>query len=278
MAYASRVGRARVSARNPQALAVCQRCGMWYNRVDLNFQFQWRGAQLQNTYILVCEDCLDIPTEQNRAIILPADPVPIFYPSVENFAQDETDFRTPSRPTVYDPITGIPIPPTDTRVTENANPRTTLPFGRPTGEIQDAVQPLEGVTHYGVPLQLLSVTASGTATIQVTCSKAHGLVTNNQISVEGLSAKAANGFYSVAVLSAMAFTYMTYGSIPTGSLLTPSTLMITAFIGLPLGYDTIPKIFGPPLTQQSYLLELESGAGSLLLESGLGFLELQEGS
>src|SRR5882724_2067579 len=133
MAYASQSGRARTSAKGPQAFAVCQRCGIWYNRVDLQFQYAWRGAALQNTYILVCSECTDTPQEQNRAIVLPADPTANFYPSVEDFTADSSDYRTTSTPIPADPVTGIPIPSTTMRITEDSNNRTLLPFGLPEG-------------------------------------------------------------------------------------------------------------------------------------------------
>lgn len=90
MGYASKSGRARTSARNPQAFGVCQRCNRWWNRNRLRFQYDWRGVALQNLWILVCSDCYDRPQEQLRAIVLPADPVPIMFPSVEPFIDDET--------------------------------------------------------------------------------------------------------------------------------------------------------------------------------------------
>ncbi len=90
MAYASRSGRARTSARSPDAFFVCDRCGMWGNRSRANWQFDWRGAALQNIQLLVCKRCLDRPQEQLRAIVLPADPVPIVQPRTEPFFDDET--------------------------------------------------------------------------------------------------------------------------------------------------------------------------------------------
>lgn len=276
MAYASQSGRARVSAKNPQAFAVCQRCGIWYNRVDLKFQFDWRGAQLQNLYILVCDDCYDTPQEQLRAIVLPPDPVPIFYPSVEDFAADETDYRAVSLPPVTDPNTGIPIPSSTLRVTEDCFNRTTEPSACPDGLVQPAVMPWNGVAAYGVPLELLSVTSNGTATVVVTCSKIHGLVTNDQVSVEGLTDPNACGFYSVTVLTATTFSYMCYGSILANALLTPTSRIITCLIGLPLGYATIPQVCGPDLTiEQVCFLELEDGTGIFALESGAGYIELE---
>jgi len=90
MGYASKVGRARVSPSNPQALAVCQRCGIWYNRVDVRDQWDWRGTRLQNLYVLVCPPCYDRPQPQLRAIVLPADPVPIYRPLPESLKDDES--------------------------------------------------------------------------------------------------------------------------------------------------------------------------------------------
>jgi hypothetical protein len=142
-----------------------------------------------------------------------------------------------------------------------------------------------------VPLSILSVTSNGTATVQVTCSAPHGLtplplntydgsvLMDPQVSIEGLSA--ANGFYSVTLLGATTFSYMTYGSIPAASLLTPTTRIVTCLVGLPRGYTRIPKINGPALTaipgSLEYLFELESELGAILLEDGTDFLELETG-
>jgi len=246
MAYASRAGRARVSARKPEAQAVCDRCGLWYNLVDLEWQYDWRGTSLQNLWIRVCRrTCLDVPQEQLRAIQLPADPVPVWQPRVENFAYAETDYRN-TVPGTVDPVTGIQIPSTTLRVTDDCENRITQPIGAPNGLDQNAVMPYNGAIQkaFGVPLSLLSVTANGSATISVTCSKVHGLQTNGQIAVEGLANPSACGFYSVTVTTAVAFTYMTYGDIPAGGLLTPATRMITALVGLPYGSETIPQV-GP---------------------------------
>jgi len=239
MAYASQSGRARTSSKKPQAFAVCMRCGLWYNRVDLNFQYDWRGTALQNLYILVCERCTDTPQEQLRAIQLPADPTPVYFPSVENFADAETDYRS-TLPGTIDPVTNIPIPSTTLRVTEDCQNRITQPLGQPEGLSQQAVMPYNGGVQkaFGVPLSVLSVTANGTATVSVTCSKVHGLQPDSQVSIEGLTA--ANGFYSVNVLTATAFTYTTASNVPAASLLTPTTRIVTALVGLPYGSVAIP--------------------------------------
>jgi hypothetical protein len=239
MAYASRSGRARTSTKKPSAFYVCDRCGIWGNRVDGQWQMEWRGTSLQNLWILVCRRCLDVPQEQLRAIQLPADPVPIWQPRIENFADAETDYRS-TLPGTVDPITGIPIPSTTLRVTEDCQNRITQPIGIPDGLEQNAVMPYNGGVQkaFGVPLSLLSVIANGTATIAVTCSKPHGLQTDGQISAEGLTA--ANGFYSVIVVSATAFTYMMASNVAAASLLTPTTRIVTALVGLPYGSPAIP--------------------------------------
>ena len=295
MSYASKLGHARVSVRNVQAAAICDRCGRVFNHVDLRWQNEWRGATLQNIRILVCQDCLDIPQENIRSIVLPADPTPIINARVQDFDLAESDYRSLSAPTVTDPITGIPIPNTTLRVTEDCQNRGVRPFGVPTGLIQNAVMPYDGAANValGRPLQILSVISNGTATVQVTCSAPHNLVPlplntyegsvlmDPQVSIEGLANNAANGFYSVTLLGATTFTYMTYGSIPAAALLTPTTRIITALVGLPRGYKRIPKIEGGALSAQpgtlEYLFELESSLGAILLEDGVNFLELETG-
>ena len=244
MSYASQSGRARTSATNPQAHAICDRCGFRYNFVDLQWQYDWRGASLQNLRILVCNSCLDTPQEQLRAIVVPADPTPIVNARVQDFAVAETDYVTTSAPTVYDPQTGIPIPSTTNVVTQDGQNLTMQPYGPPVGLEQAAVMPLNGKTHYGVKIAALSVTANGTTTITVTCSSPHGLSTNDQISVLGLSNVKANGFYSIATSNPMTFTYQTNSVIPAGALLQGSTNIVTALVGLPYGYTQIPQV-GP---------------------------------
>ena len=83
---------ARVSTQNPEAWAVCDRCGFWYNRSDLVWQTGWAGQHLYSLGILVCTTgnrCFDIPNEQLRTIILPPDPPPIINARVPNYAYEE---------------------------------------------------------------------------------------------------------------------------------------------------------------------------------------------
>lgn len=241
MAYASQSGRARTSASNPQAHAICDRCGFRYNHVNLKWQFDWRGAALQNIKILVCETCYDKPQEQLRAIVVPADPTPIVNARVQDFATAETNYQTVTTATTIDPTTGIPIPPSTILNAQNGASFTTTPYGAPIGLDQDAVMPLNGTTHYGTVLPVLSVSSTGSTTITVTCSAVHGLSTNDQVSIEGLLNAAANGMYSVTVTTATAFTYQTNTAIPSGTLFTSGSRIVTALVGLPYGYTQIPQ-------------------------------------
>ena len=234
-------GRASVSSRNPSAFAICDRCGFLYNHNRLQWQFDYAGAGLINKRILVCSPCLDTPQNQLRAIVLPADPVPILNPRVENYAAAETDFVATNAPTVTDFWTGIPVPSTTDVVTENGISITMQVLGKPTGLDQNAVMPLFNQTNYRVVLSPLSVTSqTGTSTIAVTFSSAHGLNTDDQIAVQGLTNNNADGIYSVTVTTATAFTYQVNSAIPAGGLLQGTTLMVTALVGLPYNYNQIP--------------------------------------
>jgi hypothetical protein len=80
-------GRADISARNPRALGVCDRCGFLYNLDRLQWQWDWQqGPRLKNLRILVCPDCLDVPQENGRTIVLPPDPVPVANARPEAYA------------------------------------------------------------------------------------------------------------------------------------------------------------------------------------------------
>lgn len=88
---ASRTGRAYVNPNAPRAFAICDRCGLQYNRDALTWQFDWAGVVMINRRILVCSTCLDAPQEQRRTIILPPDPLPIDQPRTEPYLIDEAN-------------------------------------------------------------------------------------------------------------------------------------------------------------------------------------------
>jgi hypothetical protein len=104
---------------------------------------------------------------------------------------------------------------------------------------QQAVMPLAltngAPTQYGRVLPVLSVTAVG-CLVTVTCSAVHGLSANDQVSVLGLTS--ANGFYSVQVPTATVFTLQT--ASPQNPALTPGVRIVTAQVGLPLGFTDFP--------------------------------------
>jgi hypothetical protein len=137
MAYASIAGKARTSAKNPQAHAICDRCGGRYNHVDLQFQYDWAGATVQNKRILVCRSCLDVMQPQLRAITLPGDPPPIINARPENYVTAETNYRVTSTPDTISAKTGIPVPGGDFRITENDNNRVTQQTGFADGSLNE---------------------------------------------------------------------------------------------------------------------------------------------
>ena len=138
MAYASKAGRARTSARNPQAHAFCDRCGGRYNHVDLSWQMDWAGASIINKRILVCQTCMDLPQTQLRSIVLPADPVPIMNPRPGSNATSATDVRVTSGNGSVDFWTGIPVPgDEDTRITQDDQPRVVQQTGGAQGSLNE---------------------------------------------------------------------------------------------------------------------------------------------
>ena len=135
MAYASKAGRARTSSTSPQAHAICDRCGFRYNRVSLNWQYDWRGNVLMNTNSLVCNQCTDEPQQQLRAIVLPPDPTPIDQPRIQDFVAASASTRGTSGQNSVDPITGIPIINSNTRTTQNNDTRSLQQTGEAPGGV-----------------------------------------------------------------------------------------------------------------------------------------------
>ena len=133
MAYASKAGRARTDPRNPQAHAICDRCGFRYNHVNLRWQFDWRGASLMNIRLLVCDTCYDNPQEQLRAIVVPADPIPINQPRIQDYETSESNTRATSGQNTVNPATNIPVVRGDTRITQDNKIRVTQQTGEPPG-------------------------------------------------------------------------------------------------------------------------------------------------
>ena len=130
-------GRARVSPRNPQAFALCDRCSFLYNHVSLTWQYEFAGAGLYNTKMLVCNPCLDTPQEQLKAIIIPADPIPISNPRTQNYSDVETDKRQTSGQNTVNQQTGIPVPGGPTRITQDDGISVMQETGEPPGGLNE---------------------------------------------------------------------------------------------------------------------------------------------
>lgn len=133
MGYASQQGRARVSLRSPRAAGQCDRCGFLYSHSDLRWQFDYAGAGLINKRMLVCRRCEDLPQNQLRSFVIPADPVPIQNPRVPNYAEAASNTRVTSGQNTIDPTTGIPVQGGNVRITEDDDIRVTQQTGEPPG-------------------------------------------------------------------------------------------------------------------------------------------------
>lgn len=66
---------------------------MNYNHDQLNWDMEIAGVKIINRGYLVCDRCVDEFQENNRAISLPADPLPVLNPKPENYTQDENNYR-----------------------------------------------------------------------------------------------------------------------------------------------------------------------------------------
>lgn len=203
MGYASRSGRARTSASTPRAFAVCDRCAMWYNHYQLRWQMDWAGASLINKRLLVCDRCYDDPQEQLRAIVVPADPVPIINPRVEPYAWDEIDRRQVSGYNTISPTTGIPVPQGDTRVTSKddlptADPRVTQQTGEPPGGKNE----LPGTDPNAVTYRTITnAVDNGAGLIRLTIATTNGMKTGQRVTVgEVDGVTAANGDWVITVI------------------------------------------------------------------------------
>ena len=200
MAYSSRSGRAKTSASSPQAHAICDRCGFRYNHVDLTWQFDWAGASLINKRLLVCRTCLDKPQEQLRAIIVPADPMPIANPRVEFFADYESNTRLTSQTPVTDPRTGIITPVGQTRITEDDSTRST----QMTGEPPNGTNTLPGTDPNAVTYRTVTnAVDNGSGLIRLTLATTNGMITGQTVTVQDVGGvTAASGNWTITVIDA----------------------------------------------------------------------------
>jgi hypothetical protein len=208
MGYASRSGRAKTDPRNPRAFAICDRCALWYNHHQLKWQYDWAGASLINKRILVCDTCYDEPQNQLRAIVLPADPVPIINPRVEPYAWDEIDRRQLSGYNAVSPTTGIPIQQGDTRVTTENNlatedKRVTQQTGAASGSLNEKPGTDPNAVTYR---DILNVANNGIGIIRVTVSNTNGMITGQKVTVQDVTGVPnANGDFTITVVNTSQF-------------------------------------------------------------------------
>ena len=240
MGYASRSGRARTSASSPRAFAICDRCGFQYNHYHLRWQFDWAGASLINKKILVCSRCYDQPQNQLRAIIIPADPMPILNPRVEPYATDETDWRQVSGANTIDPGTGIPVPGGDTRVTtQNGVATNDRRVRQQTGAAPGSLNELPGTDPAAVTYRVVTLAANnGSGLIRLTVGSTHGMINGQNVivgEVEGVSA--ANGRWVLTIVNATQIDLQ--GSTFSGSYTSGGYVINDP--SLPYGFDEIPR-------------------------------------
>jgi hypothetical protein len=202
MGYASRSGRAKTDPKNPRAHAICDRCAFRYNHSDLSFQYDWAGASLINKKMLVCQTCYDEPQQQLRAIVVPADPMPVMNPRVEPYAWDQTDTRQVSGANTVNQQTGIPVPRGDTRVTTAASAATTNSrVTQQTGEAPGGKNQLPGTDPNAVSYRAISSVFNNGGFIYLTVVNTSGFITGQQVIVGGvLGVTAANGSWVITVV------------------------------------------------------------------------------
>ncbi len=240
MGYASRSGRARTSAKNPQAFGVCDRCALWYNHVDLKWQYDWAGASLINKRILVCETCYDDPQEQLRAIVLPADPTPIVNPRTEPYLWDSTDYRQVSGYNTTNQATGIPVPQGDVRVTsDNSLPTPDKRVTQQTGEPPLGTNQKPGTDPNAVTYRnVVNCFNNGSGAVRLLLNTTNGMITGQRVTVQDVGGvSGANGDFTVTVVSV---TVIDLDNSTFSGAYTSGGYVIND-PSLPRGFDEIPK-------------------------------------
>lgn len=240
MGYASRSGRARTSARNPQAFAVCDRCALWYNHVNLKWQYDWAGASLINKRILVCDTCYDEPQQQLRSIIIPADPVPIVNPRTEPYTWDSTDYRQISGYNTTNAQTGIPVPQGDVRVTTEDNaPTPDKRVVQQTGEAPYGTNQLPGTDPNAVTYRTVTnAVNNGSGLIKLTVATTNGMITGQMVTVQEVGGvSAANGDWTITVVDKT--TIVLDGSAFSGAYTSGGYVINNP--SLPRGFAVIPR-------------------------------------
>ena len=98
MGYASKCDKAVADPDNPVAFSTCDRCGFVYNMSSIVWAYDYRGRQLANLRLRICERCQDVPQNQLRPRIIPPDPVPVANARPFPYCEAEVDDRTTTNP------------------------------------------------------------------------------------------------------------------------------------------------------------------------------------
>jgi len=208
--------------------------------VNLRWQYDWAGASLVNKRILVCNTCYDEPQQQLRAIIIPADPMPIVNPRVEPYAWDEIDRRQVSGNNTVNPQTGIPVQQGDTRVTTidgDIPDRTRVT--QQTGEAPYGTNQKPGTDPNAVTFRdITNVTNNGIGIIRVTVSVTSGFITGQRVIINDVvGVDAANGKWTITVINPSQFDLQ--NSSFTGAYVSGGYVINNP--SLPYGFDEVPK-------------------------------------
>lgn len=120
-------------------------------------------------------------------------------PRVPNYQQATTDIRTTSGQNTTDPTTGIPIPGTTMRITENDDYRVT----QQTGEPPKGTNQLPGTDPNAVTYRIVSGAAdNGSGLIRLTLNTTNGMITGQQVTIRDvLGTTEANGNWTVTVVN-----------------------------------------------------------------------------
>tara|TARA_R110000868_G_scaffold5086_1_gene31453 strand:+ start:1525 stop:2235 length:711 start_codon:yes stop_codon:yes gene_type:complete len=192
-------GRAKVNSRSPEAWGICDNCSFLYNLNELRWQMQWAGNKLVNLRQLVCRRCNDIPQTQLRAIIIPADPMPVMNPRPQNYQAASTDNRTTSGQNTVDPRTGIPIPGNTMRITEDDEYRVTQQTGAP----NESLNELPGTDPNAVTYRTISnAIGNGSGRIRLTVNTTSGMITGQNVTIgDVVGTTEANGNWTITVVN-----------------------------------------------------------------------------
>jgi hypothetical protein len=208
--------------------------------VNLRWQYDWAGASLVNKRILVCNTCYDEPQQQLRAIIIPADPMPIVNPRVEPYAWDEIDRRQVSGNNTVNPQTGIPVQQGDTRVTTidgDIPDRTRVT--QQTGEAPYGTNQKPGTDPNAVTYRdIVNVSNNGIGIIRVTVSVTSGFITGQRVIINDVvGVDAANGKWTITVINPSQFDLQ--NSSFSGAYVSGGYVINNP--SLPYGFDEVPK-------------------------------------